>query len=253
MGRRAHLQQLSHSLIKASRHTVKRSFNHAGTQALLRIFLAQRCPVCARTTSTPFCTDCQRQIDSVCYPVKGWQLSATDSIAIGALGEYRGTLKQAILALKYKNCPEVARSLGAALAQRWQAQVPMKQTNIYAVPIPLHPNRLAQRGYNQAALIAEGFCRVSGLPVLSHGLVRAEDTLPQHQLGVEDRQSNLESAFTIGKALQNVHRRAKTPPKILLIDDIYTTGTTAQSAAQTLATAGLQVIGMLALARAMSN
>lgn len=209
--------------------------------------------MCTRTTSAPFCTDCQRQITSACYPTKGWQLTTTDSIAIGALGEYRGTLKQAILALKYQNCPEVARSLGAALAQRWLQQPQVQSTNLYAVPIPLHPNRLAQRGYNQAALIAEAFCRVSGLPMLANGLVRAQDTLPQHQLGLEDRQDNLMSAFTIGETLRKVQRRAKTAPRIVLIDDIYTTGTTAQSAAQTLAKSGLPVIGMLALARAIRD
>lgn len=250
---RSRLQQLSDSLVNASSHSVKRGLNQAGTRAFLSIFLSQRCPVCDRATPTPFCIDCQRQVNSACYPIKGWQLTATDSIAIGALGEYRGTLKQAILALKYKNCPEVASSLGASLAVRWRGQSTVTAQNLYAVPIPLHPNRLAQRGYNQAALIAESFCRVSGLPLLSHGLVRAHDTVPQHQLGLDARQDNLKSAFAIGDSLRSVSRREKTPPQILLIDDIYTTGTTAQSAAQTLTAAGLQVVGMLSLARAIND
>jgi len=252
---RSQLKQLSASLINTSRRSVKQGITHPRTQTLLSLFLSQHCSVCDRTTPTPFCTDCQRQISSACYPVHGWQLtdSTADSIAIGALGEYGGTLKQAILALKYNNRPDVARSLGDALAQRWLAQAPAKPKNLYAIPIPLHPNRLAQRGYNQAALVADSFCRASGIPTLSYGLVREQDTLPQHQLGVEERQANLQSAFTIGKALRNVRSQAKTPPKILLIDDIYTTGATAQSAAQVLTAAGMDVVGMLALARAVNS
>ncbi|MEO1622765.1 MAG: ComF family protein [Cyanobacteria bacterium J06632_3] len=217
------------------------------------MFLNQRCPVCDRTTPRPFCIDCQRQIASTCYPIQGWQLAATDNINIGALGEYRGTLKQAILALKYNNRPDVAHSLGAALAKRWLGQPQRPSTNLYAVPIPLHPNRLAQRGYNQAELIAATFCRVSGLPMLSHGLVRAQDTLPQHQLGLQARQENLQSAFSVGKSFKRLQQEVKIRPQILLIDDIYTTGTTAQSAAKTMTAAGAQVIGMLSLARAVND
>ena len=222
-------------------------------RSLLSVFLDPRCPVCDRTASNTFCIDCQRQIESTCHKMQGWQPSVENNLFVGTLGDYQGTLKQAILALKYKNCPAVARSLGTALAHRWMVQTKVSIANLYAVPIPLHPNRLSQRGYNQAALISEAFCQVSGLPMLTHGISRTQDTLPQHQLGPDERKANLQSAFVVGQALQKLRRQAKSPPRILLIDDIYTTGATAQSAAQLLREAGIDVVGMLTLARAVND
>lgn len=246
------------SLLKSNyKNTLSSSF----TRPLLSVFLAQSCPVCDRnasssknrTTPTQFCIDCQRQIESACHPCEGWQTTVENSLAIGELGGYHGTLKQAVLSLKYKNRPDVAHSLGIALAKRWKQQTQISSANLYVLPIPLHPNRLTQRGYNQAELIANAFSRASGLTTLAHGLLRTQDTLPQHQLGLGDRQKNLQSAFAVGRALHKLRRRTKAPLRILLIDDIYTTGATAQSAAQTLRAANIRVTGMLTLARAMTD
>ena len=231
---------------------------NTGLKNLISLFLSQRCPACDRATSALFCTDCQRQLNSTYYPAKGWQLQPTETVPVGALGEYKGLLKQAIRTLKYENRPDVAKALGYALAQRWLNSSAATQPNLYAVPIPLHANRLAQRGYNQAALIAQAFCQASGLPLLTHGLVRVQDTLPQHQLGLAARQQNLQQAFRIGDALQRLQhparaRRTHCAPCILLVDDIYTTGATTRSAVSVLQKAGLQVTGMLSLARAVND
>ena len=234
-------------------NALKNTLSSPLIRSLLSVFLDPHCPVCDRTTSNTFCIDCQRQIESACYKMQGWQPSIENGLVIGTLGDYQGTLKQAILALKYKNCPAVARSLGMALAQRWMVQTKVSTANLYAVPIPLHANRLSQRGYNQAALISEAFCQVSGIPMLTSGISRTQDTLPQHQLGPGERKANLQSAFVVGQVLQKLRRQAKIPPRILLIDDIYTTGATAQSAAQVLKEADIDVVGMLTLARAVND
>ena len=229
----------------------------SGLTAFTRLFLHQGCAVCDRVASSTFCIDCQRQLHAAYYPLKSWHLQASNDIPndipIGALGEYSGTLKQAIRSLKYQNRPEVAKALGIALAKRWLTSPESTQPNLYGVPIPLHGNRLAQRGYNQAALIAHSFCQASGLPMLAHGLIRTQDTLPQHQLGLAARQENLAQALCVGNALHRRHRHAKTPLRILLIDDIYTTGATTQSAAEVLKEAGIGVVGMLSLAKAVND
>ena len=105
------------------------------------------------------------------------------NLPVIAFGHYSGSLKRAILAMKYGDRPDVAIPLGTALAQEWlsqQAKQPGKQpvtqpvkqptsqrltlqnhSNIYAVPIPLHADRQKSRGFNQAELIARAFCRWS--------------------------------------------------------------------------------------------
>ena len=112
------------------------------------------------------------------------------------------------------------------------------------IPIPLHSQKLKQRGYNQAALIAKGFCRVTGLPFIEHGLIRTKATDAMYGLGLKARQINVTGAFQLG---QNLPKRVR---PILLIDDIYTTGSTAKAAAVPLMQAGYLIIGLASIAQA---
>ncbi len=224
----------------------------ASVRSLTSLFLAQGCAVCDRPTLQSFCLDCQRQIQLPSAERSQLSATAAGALPVMALGIYHGMLKRAILTMKYSDRPDIARPLGAALGQKWLAQQPCKAnadrkgtTSLYALPIPLHASRYRERGYNQAELIARSFAQVSGLPLLSQGLVRSQATLPMHQLKLQARQQNLAQAFQIGPSLRQL-----TQPRVLLIDDIYTTGTTVQSAADTLARAGVCVVGVLVIARA---
>ncbi|MEL6902652.1 MAG: ComF family protein [Cyanobacteria bacterium J06606_4] len=230
----------------------------------LGLFLTQGCSVCDRPSFSPFCTDCHRQIQDLCSPPRSWETVPEQPFAINALGPYAGPLKQAILALKYHNRPDVARVLGAALGKQWLAQSSQLSTllapqilsnnqslqqTLCVVPIPLHSSRQAQRGYNQAALIAKAFCQVTGLPIWANGLRRVQNTQPQHQLGLRLRQENLSQAFQLGSQQWPLPAQ----PNVLLIDDIYTTGTTVNSAANVLTSAQIKTVGVLTLARAISD
>ena len=161
-----------------------------------------------------------------------------------AWGTYEGALKQAIAALKYAQHPELAVPLGRALGTRWQ-QSPLTQRSPLVVPIPMFVEKLRQRGYNQADLIASAFCAQTGLPLVRQGLIRQRATAPQFGLGVQARQQNLAGAFTLGKAFQ---QRPDRP--VLLLDDIFTTGTTVQAAAKELRRCGVSVCGVVTVARA---
>jgi predicted amidophosphoribosyltransferase len=258
----------------------------ASFKQVMGLFLAQACPVCDRSTAHTFCLDCQRQIyPSLGDSKKSSQVRSEPSLLpICALGLYSGSLKRAILAMKYGDRPDVAAPLGAALAQHWLAQQPtvlsgatlssatlssattqrasahksLHRPRLYAVPIPLHAERQKSRGFNQAELIARAFCQISELPLLSQGLVRTQSTRPQHELGLAERQQNLNQVFQVGPSLQRLadlrqqgsKRQGKATPTVLLVDDIYTTGATAQSAAMTLRRAGISVAGIVAVAQA---
>ena len=221
----------------------------AGSTRLLNSFLHRGCAVCDRPTPKSFCTDCQRQLQDQIrhYSQAG---ASSDPCFVASLGAYDGVLKRAILSLKYENRPEVAQFLGAELGRQWlKAARSLPAKPLYALPIPLHSERQRQRGYNQAALLARSFCQVSGLTLLEHGLVRSQATVPQHQLGIEARQKNLEGAFALGKSLHR--QQAKAPSLgVVLIDDIYTTGVTVRSAAEVLKRSDVSVLGTVVVARA---
>lgn len=109
------------------------------------------------------------------------------------------------------------------------------------VPIPLHKRRLAARGYNQAELLARALGRHLGLPVGSGVLVREKNTRPLKYENPLERQNNLKKAFNIARNDVKLER-------VIIVDDIYTTGSTMDEAARTLQEAGVREIYFIALA-----
>ncbi len=226
-------------------------------QGLLNLFLESRCPLCQRSTRQVFCIDCERQLADCRLPQPVQRVEA-DWICCG-WGQYGGALKRAIAALKYDNHPELGRPLGQRLGQTWRqlsatrqlGQLQLKQLQlgqVIVVPIPLHAAKQQKRGYNQAELLAEGFCQVTGLRLLRQGLQRVRETEAMFGLSPAQRQQNLTEAFQLGRELATAHPKTR----VLLLDDIYTTGTTIRAAVDVLHRANIPVVGVAALAIATS-
>ena len=220
-------------------------------QPWLNLFLETPCPLCQRSTPELFCQACQQQLQRcrLTQPVQTGQ----QSLPVFAWGSYSGVLKRSLACLKYDAQPQIARPLGHWLAQAWLAAdglattptAKTQRSRPVVVPIPLHSAKQQQRGYNQAALLAEAFSALTGLPLQAQGLQRVRTTEAQFGLSQTARAENLVDAFAVGPAL----RRLSSQP-VLLLDDIYTTGATARSAAQALRSRGIEVIGMVAVAQA---
>ncbi len=134
--------------------------------------------------------------------------------------------RQLILDLKYNQKKNYARPLGNCLAFYLARE---HVTADFLVPVPLHVHRLAERGYNQAALLAEVIGTELRIPVLSDALVRHKETKLQFSLSFSERKQNLTDAFSPGSQSALVAGR-----KILLVDDILTSGATALSCAKVL-------------------
>lgn len=212
---------------------------------LLNIFLQSNCLLCHRSTQdNNFCFSCAKQLQKcqVNDPRSQW----SGKIPVFAWGRYEGMLKRAIGTMKYSNKAEIARPLGQFLGESWLQSTPVLTKKMVVVPIPLHPEKQKQRGFNQAELIAEGFCETTGLKLKANGLQRVLETQAQHSLSSVERQKNLQGAFRLGCDLQR-HPNAS----VLLLDDIYTTGSTAHSSAITLRQAGISVIGIATTAISM--
>ena len=210
-------------------------------QNLLNLFLKSDCPLCQRPTNSELCLYCTRQVQS-CHcqnPAYLWK----QPLPIFVWGNYGGGVKRAIAALKYKNQPQIGYLLGQWLGESWLLNSPQPQKQLLVVPIPMHPKKQKQRGFNQAALIAEGFCNVTGYKLKVNGLERIKETEAQFSLSAVQRQQNLANAFIIGKDLRR-------PPniQILLVDDIYTTGATVKAAVKTLEIHQIKVLGVAAVA-----
>ncbi|MDY6783550.1 MAG: ComF family protein [Cyanobacteriota bacterium] len=212
-------------------------------KSLLSLFLKSNCPLCDRATSELLCPACSRQLAKMQLSncARRWP----EELPAFAWGMYDGLLKRAIAALKYENHPELAQPLGFHLGKAWldwPNSTSLKNATV--VPIPMHPKKLQQRGFNQAELIGRSFCQYTRLKLQPSGLERARETEAMFGLSQRDRATNVAGAFILGKSFQ---RRLPRSP-ILLLDDIYTTGATARSAAQTLSQQGIEVLGIVAVA-----
>jgi ComF family protein len=154
---------------------------------------------------------------------------------------YCSPLQDAIALFKYRGKVALADALGALLTKA----LPERLDLDVLMPIPLHPNRLRQREFNQSLLLADRIGPALGLPISYRNLIRTVDTDPQISLPRAARLENLRKAFAV-RAPQEV-----AGARILLIDDVFTTGTTASECARVLRKAGANQVAVLALARSV--
>lgn len=191
-----------------------------------------RCLGCDSPGVSPWCEACGTP-----EPVPG-DPALMPGIPLLVLGRYQGALAQAIQRFKYQQRPDLARPLAIQLLP----QVPRERRRSLAwVPVPLHPKRLAERGFNQSALLALYLARFTRAKSEPRALRRNRDTKQQAHLERASRALNVESAFQASR---------RVPPHVILVDDVVTTGTTARACVQALIEAGSEVSAVIALAHA---
>ncbi len=159
-----------------------------------------------------------------------------------SLGPYEGSLKVVLQALKYRR----RRSLAARVADALLAEESVRRVltaETLLLPVPLHPRRLRERGFNQSELIARALGRRTGLPVLSRALYRTRETRAQAGLSAAERRRNVAGAFGVRQPWA-VERRT-----LVVVDDVFTTGATLRACAGPLRSAGAANVRALTVAR----
>jgi ComF family protein len=233
---------------------------------LLDLVFPALCPVCAVRSDDadhrPFCRPCWTDLPVgaapgcvVCgepfpgladrLPCDACRRAPPPFAYARAVAAYRDGMRASIHALKFDGRTVVAAPLGRLLAEAGPARlpVPVAEWADALVPVPLHPSRRAERGFNQAELLAAPCARRWRVPVLARALVRARATAPQTDLDADARRANVRGAFAVARPGEVRDRR------LLLVDDVLTTGATVAAAARALRAAGAAAVGVLALAR----
>lgn len=167
-----------------------------------------------------------------------------------SLGVYRGVLKQAIQKMKYRAVTSLVEELVDITINYWAIYDPLILDKIkqdgkgkwVVAPVPLHKFRQNWRGFNQSALLAQNFARKLGLKYENH-LKRIKNTKPQFSLSAHERNKNVKNAFSL-------NTKYKIPnTNILLIDDVWTTGSTMAECCRVLKRNGAKTVWALTLSR----
>lgn len=239
--------------------------------ALLSVFFPAGCRICDRMltepTRIPICNEClgsfQQIHGTVCdkcgapvenAPVENnrvficprctspdHRILAFDRVRFWSF--YDGAMVQAILFLKFENIDPLGELFARMLAELAFLGGPAFEADV-VVPVPLHRRRQRERGYNQAALIAKPLAKRLGLPYKSVLLTRIRPRPEKHLLTLDERWESVRGAFATrpGSQVDNL--------RVLLVDDVMTTGATLDSCAQTLRDAGAKSVVGLTVARA---
>ena len=162
--------------------------------------------------------------------------------AVYRAGATRNPLRHALHQYKYGRDVTLARPLGALFS----GALPRAAADYdLIVPVPLHLSRLRWRGFNQAQLLARPLSRATHLPIEVRAVERVKATRAQVELGETERRTNVRGAFRVTAPARVRGRR------ILLVDDVFTTGATVNECAATLQRAGARGVDVLVLARAV--
>ena len=204
------------------------------------------CPECFAKlpfNRPPFCLKCSRRLES--YSDEGLcpdcrrHPPAFDYAWAATV--YADPLSSLIPHYKFHNKTALRTTFGKIIRE-FLVRYDIRLSPDVIVPVPLHPARLRERGYNQAALIAERLAPVLGAPVAQSGLERARHTPRQSELGQKERFTNVIGAFRITTPSRFMDKH------VILVDDLLTTGSTASEAAKVLKAAGAAKVGVLTLA-----
>ena len=225
---------------------------------LLNLIYPRRCPICDEITGgygklicrncaqktepleEPLCKKCGKSLpkeeEEYCPDCSHRKHLYTRGRA--AL-EYDSRMRASISRFKYQNRREYADFYAQILLDTCREAVQGWQPDAL-VPIPLHKSRRRKRGFNQAELVAKRIGRELDIPVLCDWLIRVKKTAPQKELSDLERRQNLKNAFQLKK--NDVRLK-----KVLLVDDIYTTGSTIDAAASVLLAHGVEKVYFLSI------
>lgn len=200
------------------------------------LLFPRRCPVCDRPVKPAgalICAECTKKLKYVKEPVcmkcgkalrkkeqeYCFDCSHKKQEYDRGLSLYQyGSIRETVYRFKYGGRQEYAAFLGREMAKHLGRQILSWKPDAL-VPVPLHAKRLRKRGFNQAQLLAEELGRQLGIPVADDWILRIKNTAPQKLLDGRERQNNLKKAFIIGQNDVKLNT-------IVIIDDIYTTGST---------------------------
>lgn len=205
---------------------------------LLDLLAPRCCAACTARLPFPrelFCDECQAQ--ALPAETDASVVVSLGTFPVAAVARYRPPWSKAIRNFKYAGRSDLAGPLARSM---WNGAAGLCNEPVVFVPVPLHPKRLCERGYNQSGLLAHRLARLASSTVDRTTLRRTTHTAQQARLKREDRERNLQ------QSMQAAAWRDTRP--VVLVDDVLTTGATLQECTRVLSAAGATVVGACVIA-----
>jgi ComF family protein len=199
-----------------------------------------------KMTPSPFCLCCGRFFDGSgeSHLCAACLEKRPSFVRHRSVARYEGVVKDIILAYKYRGFEVLAGALGDFIIRNLGREDDLWSGLEAIIPVPLHPAKERKRGFNQARLLARRLSQRTGIPIVNRRLVKVRATPAQTSLDARDREINLRGAFRVRK-LAGLAGKA-----VLLVDDVYTTGSTLRECSRALRRAGVKEVRAVTLARA---
>jgi len=224
-------------------------------ESALNLLLPPHCVVCARQGAW-FCEACIQQIQPLPEPkcshcgrpllqpglCRRCRIERSYLLSIDSCSAHRQPLRKVIHEFKYGGMAVLSEPLAGLMALTWASRH-LQCDRI--IPVPLHPARVRERGYNQSTLLARALSRHLHIIVDEKTLVRVRNTPAQVGLSRQERRQNMDGAFCCSSVLEG--------SAVLLVDDVCTTGATLEACARVLLDAGAASVRALTVARALAR
>lgn len=221
----------------------------------LNILFPVSCRICRKPSTdhrtTPICSECWEEVLQYKGPAClkcGVPLSSSLPSTCGgclkdeppfdharSFGLHNSTLKEAVNLLKFHGIKRLSKPLSEKINGMALPHVDL------LLPVPLHEKRIRQREFNQSALIGKHVAKHLGVPMIVNSLIRKRNTIPQVGLSAKERRKNIRNAFSVNKAGLIKGRR------VMLVDDVFTTGATARECSKVLNKAGAKEVYVITL------
>lgn len=214
-------------------------------EILLELIYPNVCGICEEINKNSLCEKCKQKIDSI--KIEKIDNYKSDKSKFfdnhGYLFKYEGEIRKILINYKFNEKAYLCKTFTRTILNSEKICDFISLYDIL-IPVPIHKNRLKQRGYNQSELIAKELIEeFKDLKLLQRNLIKIKNNSAQSQLKKEERLSNVNGVYKI------LNHEILYNKRVLLLDDIYTTGNTVNECARILRTANVKDIGVLTIAK----
>lgn len=200
------------------------------------------CGFCGKVNNKYICEDCNKIVNAIALnKIDNYNNKFFEKHLY--IFKYEDIIREKIIKFKFENEAYLHRTFAKAILSN-KKNIEFIEKYDYLIPVPIHKKRKKQRGYNQSELVAKAICdEIKNIKLQSYIIIKDKNIVPQSSLNQKERIENIKNVY---KILNTEKVKNK---KILILDDIYTTGSTANECSRILQEAGSKEIGVLTIAK----